>query len=30
VAQITHADSLLISEITDKILHQLGVQYMTD
>jgi len=27
VPQITHADSLLISEITDEILHQLGVQY---
>ena len=25
--QMAHADSLLISEIVDKILHQIGVQY---
>jgi len=27
VPQITHADSLLISEITDEILRQIGVHY---
>jgi len=27
VSQITHCDSLLISEITDEILRQLGVHY---
>jgi len=27
VPQIMHADSLLISEITDEILHQIGVHY---